>query len=627
MGDGRVAVEVLREWLRGDGVATLDRITAGSPDVVGVIDLDYVVHYVNWTAPGLTRDTVIGHSTFNLIPPECVDIARAAFDKALRSAGTARFEMLFRGELGALIWVVRVGPIVHEGKVIGAFTISTDVTEERRGTLDRDRFFALSLDMLAVVTPAGHLKRVNPAFGTTLGYDVVDIVGRPFSDFVHPDDLERTLAAYQVVLGGMPVTDFENRYGRRDGEYRVFSWRATVDPVTGDVYAVARDITEQRATEAQLRHAQKMEAVGQLAGGIAHDFNNLMQAVLGNVDLALANPSLPPPIAEHFEEIAGAGHRAAELTKQLLVFSRRQPLRRVPIDLNELMQGLMKLLRRLLPESISIELRPSASRSSVSADRTQLEQVIVNLCVNARDAMASGGKLSLETDHALIDAHDIEQYPWVSPGQFVRLRVTDTGVGMSAEVRERAFEPFFTTKGHQSGTGLGLATVYGIVQQHGGFVHVDTTVDHGTTFDVCLPVDERAPAASRGVEPAAGVRAGHETILVAEDEPLARKPLIQLLEGAGYKVLAASNGREALRIASEHPGAVDLAILDVVMPELDGSRTWEQLKTMRPGLRVIFMSGYADEASRHRLPPDAEVLEKPFDAEGLWRSIRRQLDP
>lgn len=618
---------MLDRWLSGEGLATLDAITGGAPEVLGVMDPGFIIRYVNWTAPGLTREAVIGHSVFNLVPPGYTEIARECFESVLRTGVAGSFETMYPSAEGVIIWMVRIGPIVHEGQVIGVFSVNTDVTEERRADADRHRFFSLSLDMLIVVTPDGRLKRLNPAFGEALGYEVSELVGKPFMDLVPPEDVRRTTEAFSQVRAGVAVTDFENRYRRRDGALRVFSWRSTVDPVTGDVYAVARDITEQRATEAQLRHAQKMEAVGQLAGGVAHDFNNLMHAVLANAELALTNKALPPKVAQHLHEIEGAGQRAADLTKQLLAFSRQQPLHQVPIDLRELMQGMLTLLQRLLPENIAIELRSEGELASVSADRTQLEQVILNLCVNARDAMEQGGKLTLETANVTIDAHDCELHPWARPGTFVRLSVTDTGVGMSAEVRERVFDPFFTTKGHQRGTGLGLATVYGILQQHGGLVHVYSEVGQGTTFKVYLPADEgsfTAPGAS-----SAGTLSsprGHELILLAEDEALVRSPVLQVLEGAGYRTLAAANGREAIRILHEHPERIDLVLLDVVMPELDGPEAWEHMRALRPDLRVLFMSGYADNRCRERLPADAEVLEKPVRTQELLRSVRRRLD-
>jgi two-component system cell cycle sensor histidine kinase/response regulator CckA len=627
MGEEKRQPDVLDRWLSGEGLASLDALTGGAPEVLGVMDRDFIIRYVNWTTPGITREQVIGGSVFNLVPAEYAEIARECFERVLRTGIPGSFETMYPGPDGVIVWVVRVGPIVHEGQVIGVFTINANVTEERRGAVDRDRFFSLSLDMLIVATSEGRLRRVNPAFGEALGYSISELYSKPFLDFIHPDDLPRTRAAYAEVLEGKQVTNFENRYLRRDGNVRVFSWRATVDPLTGDVYAVARDITDQRAAEAQLRHAQKMEAVGQLAGGIAHDFNNLMHAVLANVELALATTAPSPKIEQHLHEIEGAGQRAADLTKQLLAFSRRQPLHPVPIDLNQLIQGMLKLLQRLLPENIRIELKPGPELSSVSADRTQLEQVILNLCVNARDAMESGGTLTLATANGSIDAHDCELHPWAKPGNFVQLSVTDTGVGMSAEVLERVFDPFFTTRGQHGGTGLGLATVYGIVQQHGGLVHVYSEVGLGTTFKVYLPADERAPVAARVTrDSSADPLHGRETILLAEDGELVRGPMIQVLQGAGYRTLAASNGREAVQLLRDNLETIDLVVLDLVMPELGGLEAWEQMQALRPDLGVLFMSGYADSRSRERLPADAEVLEKPFRTQELLHRIREKLD-
>ncbi len=626
MGEEPKGEDLLAKWLDSEGLATLDRIIGGSTDVLGIIDRDYVIRYVTHTAPGLTREGVVGHSTFNLIPPESTQSARESFDHVLSTGEPSSFEMTFSSERGPIVYVVRVSPVLNQGEVIGAFTVSSDVTEERRGTVDRDRFFSLSLDMLIVTTPEGVLRRINPAFAQALGLTVCEIVGRRFLDFVHPDDIAPTMQAFQKVLKGTRVSDFENRYRRQDGSYRIFSWRATADPVTGDVYAVARDVTDHRETEAALRTAQKMEAVGLLAGGIAHDFNNLMQAVLANVDLSLAEGGTSSSVREHLHEIEGAGERAAELTKQLLVFSRRQPLNRVPLDVNELLQGLLKLLRRLLPENIAIEIQPGANLPAVSADRSQFEQVVMNLSVNARDAMADGGRLTFRTTEVQFSPADCEVHPWAKPGRFVCLGVTDTGVGMSPEVKERAFDPFFTTKAQGSGTGLGLATLYGIVEQHGGFVHVYSDLGHGTTFKVFLAADERSGWVGVSGDDVAPSATGTETILLAEDEEAVRRAVVRMLTSAGYRTISAENGREAVELLKANLASVDLVVLDVVMPEMGGPEAWQQMSKLRPDLGVIFTSGYADARFREHLPRDAELVDKPFRTRDLIVRIRAKLD-
>jgi two-component system cell cycle sensor histidine kinase/response regulator CckA len=623
--DGVEGGDALSRWLAGPGLTAIDGVAVNALDVIGVIDRTLTVRYLNWAAPGLTREGVIGTNVLDLAPPDYRERARDAYEQVLATGIGTRLEMLFRSHDNVLFWDVRIAPIRSRDQVIGLIAISSDVTEQRRADADRDRFFALSLDLLAVMTSSGLFKRANPAFGQTLGCDVAELIGTPFIELVHPDDRGPTVEAYEVVRNGTPVSNFENRYRCKDGEYRVFSWRAIVDPITGDVYAVARDVTDHRATEAQLRHAQKMEAVGQLAGGVAHDFNNLLFAILANTGLARDFTSGAPEIAEHLAEIEAAAQRAADLTKQLLAFSRRQPLRLLPVDLNERVRGLMKMLRRLLPENISIDLIPGHNLPSVSADAGQLEQVIVNLCVNARDAMERGGQLTIETENVLINTRYCESHPWAKPGRYVLLSVTDTGVGMTPEVRERAFEPFFTTKGAHQGTGLGLSTVYGIVQQHDGMVHLYSEPGAGTTFKVYWPAHMRlAENVGNKLEPLPP--RGQETILLAEDEDQVRSAVQQILQRAGYRTIAAATGLDAIALLRDGTEPVHLVLLDVVMPGLGGPETWEQLRGLRPDLRVLFSSGYADNRYRQLLPPGAVLLEKPFRAEELLHRVRKTLD-
>jgi PAS domain S-box-containing protein len=624
---GRVDDDPLSRWLSGDGLAALDAITGEALDIVGVMDRQLTIRYVNWTAPGLTREGIVGHNVFDVIAPEYHETTRRTYIQVLETGVGARFETMYRGNDGVLLWEVRVGPIRFEGEVIGLVVITSNVTEQRRADADRDRFFSLSLDMLVVVSPTGRYKRVNPAFGEALGYHVSELLDTPFAELLHPDDRASSFDAFQGVVRGTPVSDFEDRFRRRDGQYRVFSWRATADPITGDVYAVARDVTDQRTTEGLLRHSQKMEAIGQLAGGIAHDFNNLLQAVLANTELALQG-STPPPadIAECLAEIEGASRRAADLTQQLLAFSRGQPLRLVPVDLNALIRGLMKMLRRLLPESIAIDSIPAHNLATINADPGQIEQVIVNLCVNARDAMEHGGQLTIETENVRLNARYCELHPGTRPGHYVLLRVSDTGVGMSPAVQERAFDPFFTTKPANQGTGLGLSTVYGIVQQHEGWVQLYSEPGEGTIFKIYLPADTRL-ATDVGRTLDAVPPKGQETILLAEDEERVRRVAVQILERAGYRTIAAANGVEAVRLLRERADEpIHLVLLDLVMPEQGGPETWEQLRALRPGLRVLFTSGYADQRYRKRLPPDADVLEKPFRVEALLTRVRKILD-
>jgi two-component system cell cycle sensor histidine kinase/response regulator CckA len=617
--------EPLDRWLHGDGLAALEGITGKALDVIGVVDRDLRIRYLNWTAEGLRREDMVGGDAIDLAPPDYREIAAETYRGVLRSGEGARFDIV--SEVGETVrmWDVRVGPIQFEEEIVGLIITTTDVTEQRRAHADRDRFFSLSLDMLVVATPDGYLKRVNSAFGEALGYEVRDCEGRPFVSFIHPDDVESTRAAYEAVLRGEPTSGFENRYRHADGSYRTLSWRAALDPVTGDVYAVARDITERRAAETQLRHAQKMEAVGQLAGGVAHDFNNLLQAILGHTHLASARVTGDAELAARLADVRSAAERAADLTRQLLTFSRRQTLRPVAVDLNEVTRGLMPMLQRLIPASIAIDFIPHPGLPAVDADPTQIEQVIVNLCVNARDAMEDPGGMILRTDDVLLERPVADGSGETEARRYVRLSVTDTGTGIPPEVRERIFDPFFTTKEPQRGTGLGLATVFGIVEQHRGMVEVRSQVGEGTTFEIYLP----ATAAPAGHETSAlptDPSPGHETVLVAEDEAMVRRAVVEMLQRSGYRTLVAVDGRDAIRLLDEYEGPVHLALLDVVMPELGGIDTWEELRRRRPELRVLFASGYADARVLSRLPAGTEILGKPFDLNELLARIRETLD-
>ncbi len=471
----------LSAWLDEGGRTALDIAMAEASDIVAIVDRDHEIRYINYTAQDFTKEGVIGLSVLDIAPPNYRKTAQDAYAHVFETGTPTNYEVMFNDETRLRIWDVRLGPIRIEGEVIGAVAINHEVSEQRRQSVERDRFFLLSLDMLAVASPDGRFTGVNPALAHALGYEVTELLERQFIDLVHPDDRARTHQAFQSLLCGEPVMGFENRYRCKDATYRVFSWRATLDPVTAKVYAVARDVTEQRSTEEQLRHAQKMEAIGQLAGGVAHDFNNLMLAILANAELALADEEGMLKAADHLKEIHEAGERAAALTKQLLAFSRQRPIRPVGVDLNALIDGLMNLLRRLLPENIALEFVAGQKLAPVSADPSQVEQVVVNLCVNARDAMADGGQLRVETENVLLDERYCESHPWAAPGRYVLLSVTDTGAGMTRETRERAFEPFYTTKPAHQGTGLGLSTVYGIVRQHEGMVHLYSELGRGTT--------------------------------------------------------------------------------------------------------------------------------------------------
>jgi two-component system, cell cycle sensor histidine kinase and response regulator CckA len=379
---------------------------------------------------------------------------------------------------------------------------------------------------------------------------------------------------------------------------------------------------ERRQLQLQLLQAQKLEAIGRLAGGIAHDFNNVLTAILGSTELLLLDTPAGAAVREELEIIRDAATRAQELIRQLLAFSARQVLQPAVIDLNALVQGLGRMLRRLIGEDITLTTAPAAGLGAVRVDRGQIEQVLVNLAVNARDAMPDGGRLTIGTSDAdVVDSDDVPR------GRYVVLQVTDKGVGMTPEILARVFEPFFTTKERGKGTGLGLATVYGIVQQSGGHVRVDSTPGSGTTFRIYLPRVEAPVEAPREAAPVTAPEAGSETVLVAEDEPLVRVLVRKTLAQAGYRVLEAGGGEEALQLAARHDGTIHLLVTDVVMPGMSGRELMRRLADVRPNVKVLYMSGYSDEAvARHGvLDAGTAFMQKPFTPSVLARRVREVL--
>jgi len=383
-----------------------------------------------------------------------------------------------------------------------------------------------------------------------------------------------------------------------------------------------------RHTEAQLRHAQKMEALGQFAGGIAHDFNNLLMVIKGYSQLLLDRLAAGDPHRADLQEIHKAGERATALTNKLLTFSRRQVVRPTVLDLNEVMVGVEAMLRRLIGEDVDLIVAQTPNLGRIKADLGQIEQVIMNLAVNARDAMPEGGRLKFETANRDLDALSARLHGVKQAGRYVMLAVEDTGCGMDAQTQTRAFEPFFTTKERGKGTGLGLSTVYGIVEQSGGFISLYSEPGKGTVFKICFPrVDETGEPASKAPA-SAEVPCGTETVLLVEDEPAIRSLLAGALRQVGYHVLEAKHGVEALLIGSQHDGSVELLLTDVVMPQMNGRELAEQLATVRPGLKVLYMSAYTDDAVilRGVVQSGAAFLQKPFSMEALARRVREVLD-
>jgi len=475
------------------------------------------------------------------------------------------------------------------------------------------------------------IAECNDAMARMYGYDEArELVGTRLADLHNVTDPTNREQIRAFLRAGYRVANSETREHDREGRARVFLNNVVGFVEDGHlvrVWGTQRDVTEQRHLEEQFRQSQKMEAVGQLAGGIAHDFNNLLTAILGNTQLLLRE--LPPGDSKRgdVEEIRKASERAASLTRQLLAYSRRQMLQPEVLDLNVVVAEMDKMLRRLIGEHIALVAVPTPDLGRVRADPNQIEQVIVNLAVNARDAMPDGGKLTIETANVDLDETFAQAHLGSVPGSYAMLAVTDTGAGMDASVRAHLFEPFFTTKEVGKGTGLGLATVYGIVKQSGGYISVYSEPGRGTSFKIYLPRIE-TPAATPPGPQKGGAARGSETVLVVEDEPAVLTLSRRALEAQGYVVLAASDAAAALRVVERHGGTIHLLLTDVVMPGLSGRELADRLVAQRPGIRVLYMSGYPGDAvvQHGTLPSGSAFLQKPFSPDGLARKVRDVLD-
>ena len=460
-----------------------------------------------------------------------------------------------------------------------------------------------------------------------LGFKEREPIGLPLLEFFHTGDHDAPpIKAHRAALAGDSIA-CEIAWKDRRFESHLQPLLDVSGLVQG-VVGVALDITERERLTDQLRQSQKMQAIGELAGGVAHDFNNLLMVVKGHSQLLLERLPDSSPLRPGAQQIEKAADRAATLTRQLLAFSRKQVLQPRVLDMNDVVNGMIRMFSRVIGENIDMVFVPATDLSRVKADPGQLEQVLLNLVVNARDAMPTGGRLTIETSNIELDRSYAASHASVEPGEYVMLSVTDTGCGMSEETQSRIFEPFFTTKDPGKGTGLGLATVYGVVKQSGGYIYVYSEVDRGTTFKIYLPRVIAELDKPTGEVFASGSGRGSETILFVEDEQSVRDLVHQYLTATGYFVLEAPDGARALKIAEGHPDPIHILITDVVMPHLSGPDLATQLETSRPGLKVLFISGYTDDTVfRHGvLEGGVAFLQKPFNLKALASKIREVLD-
>ncbi|HWB60450.1 MAG TPA: PAS domain S-box protein [Chthoniobacteraceae bacterium] len=612
------------------------------PDMVMTLEPDGTILFVNGTVRGCHRERVAGSNLDELIPEEQRAHVRGCLAHVFATGEPQHFE-ISKYEEGVVAWYNgRIGAIRNAGKIVAATLIVTDITMQKRVEESlresETRFRQMAENIHEVFWMVDHraesrerMLYVSPAYEKIWGHSCESLYADPasFLEAVHPEDRER-IAVNSRALQEAGKYNEEYRIIRPDGSMRWIHDRAfPIHDETGAVYRVvglAEDITERKQIESQFFQAQKMEAFGKLAGGVAHDFNNLLTVITGYNEIVLNAFNPNDPRRDCVEEIARAAERAASLTSQLLAFSRQQVLQPKVINVNSVIENLQRMLRRLIGEDIQLSTEPAEDLARVKADPGQLENVLMNLVVNARDAMPSGGTVTIRTENVAIPQGD----PDITPGDYVMMSVADTGVGIPEHVIGQIFEPFFTTKPVGHGTGLGLATCYGIVKQSEGFISVESRVGEGSTFRIFLPVVHEEEEKQKSADsPMSALPKGTETIMVVEDEPNVRKLTVAALERLGYQVIEADNGEDAFKIVQAHPSLkLDMVITDVVMPQMGGRDLAQWIRLMYPGIKVIFTSGYPNHAfdDYGLLDEQSAFLAKPFAPKMLAVRVRELLD-
>jgi PAS domain S-box-containing protein len=583
---------------------------------------------------GRAEAELVGDGWGESVHHEDLGIALQRWRGALVSGDIYEAEFRLRRHDGAYRWhLARALPIVGERGIVRWVGTNTDIHQrkvaEARSVRDRDRIWSLSQEIMLICDADGVISAANPSTTRLLGWSEDEMIGRMVAEFVHADDLESAGAAIARLAHGPTTFPFESRFRTKEGGALLISCSA--EPAGEVFYIVGRDVTEQRAAEDALRQSQKMEAVGQLTGGIAHDFNNLLQGITGSLSL-IEKRIAQGRLADLERFIGGAvasAQRAAALTHRLLAFSRRQPLDPRALCVDPLVKSMEDLLRRTLGERIELGLALAADPWLAMCDPNQLESAILNLVINARDAMPDGGRLLIETRDVVVDDVSVVRRNGVKAGSFLSIAVTDSGTGMSADTIDKAFEPFFTTKPLGQGTGLGLSMIYGFVRQSGGFVHIDSELGRGTRVTLYLP-RYRGPAdADEPVAQPTSVRGArkNETVLVVEDEAVVRVLIMEVLQELGYRAIEAVDGPSGLAIL-ESPQHIELLITDIGLPGLNGRQIAEAGRKLRPNLRVLFMTGYAENAAVATgfLERGMSMITKPFAMDELALQIRECLE-
>jgi PAS domain S-box-containing protein len=615
-------------------------VVESSNDAIITKSLDGTVTGWNRAAErlfGFTAAETIGNSIDLIVPPDKHAEVREILRRIGKGEAIEHYETLRLHKDGREVDVaLGVSPIRSAtGEIVGASKTARDISESKRTRQalnqeieERQRIFETSQDLIMVTDPTGNLVQVSPSAMTILGYEPAAMIGHSAVDFIHADDLESTREEMRAARRGRLMRNFEARFVHRDGQAVTLTLMGTWSEPVRRHFFVGRDLTEKRTAEAQFRQAQKMEAIGQLTGGVAHDFNNILTVITGTIGILSEAVADSPQLTAIAKMIDEAAERGAGLTKHLLAFARKQPLQPREIDVNALVLETTKLLYPTLGEQIEIAPLLAADAWTAMVDPSQLSTAILNLALNARDAMPAGGKLAIETNNVYLDEGYANMHNEVTVGNYVMIAVSDTGTGISAENLEKVFDPFFTTKEVGKGTGLGLSMVFGFVKQSGGHIKIYSEEGHGTSVKMYLPRATGLHQTAAEALAFSRVEGGNEVVLVVEDDALVRKYVVTQIESLGYTTLEASNSAEALEVIGK-TATIDLLFTDVIMPgPLNGRQLVDAALKQRPSLKTLFTSGYTENAIVHhgRLDSGVLLLAKPYRKSELARMIRMALD-
>jgi len=614
-------------------------VVESSNDAIITKNLDGVITGWNRAAErlfGFTAAEAVGNRIDIITGPDRRGEVRQMLDRVAQGEAIEHYETLRRHKDGREVQVsLRISPIRSAGgEIIGASKTARDIGESKKTQQalnqeieERRRIFETSQDLILVTDTAGRFVQVSPSSMTILGYRPDEMIGHIAVEFIHPDDLDSTRQEMRAARHGRQMRNFETRYLHKDGQAVTLTWMGTWSEPVRRHFFVGRDLTEKRAAEAQFRQAQKMEAVGQLTGGIAHDFNNILTVITGTIGILADAVTGDPQLVAIAKMIDEAAERGANLTKHLLAFARRQPLQPREIDVNTLILETVKLLRPTLGEHIQIDPLLAEDAATALVDPSQLTTAILNLALNARDAMPMGGKLALETNNVYLDEGYAAMHSEVTVGNYVMVAVSDTGSGIPAANLDKVFDPFFTTKEVGKGTGLGLSMVFGFVKQSNGHIKIYSEEGHGTSVKLYLPRATGLHATAVESLAPSGIEGGNEVVLVVEDDALVRRYVITQIESLGYTTLEASNAAEAMIIINT-AASIDLLFTDVIMPgSMNGRQLVDQALKRRPALKTLFTSGYTENAIVHhgRLDSGVLLLAKPYRKSDLARMFRQAL--